>query len=358
MNKAPKQLTLRIALFAVAIMTFQCGCQPTEKIETITVPLARSGLPIKVPTEDRMVVAVAVRPDATWFFKINGSARALSQTEASWIGFLKKIEFGPDGQPAWELPEGWRLGPSTNNSPLAARFATIQIPNPERERVELVVSKLGPDFDRLSNFNRWRGQLGFPPIDEQSLAEEIGELEFAGGKFLMFDRTGKSNGAMTPPMAGAVNTMPSGAPSEPTQTATTPTVAYDTPNGWTVNQNASVVAVRLEKKVDDQRFVISVTALPPKLISWSESVENWVAETGTTAKAVEITSEKTQTIEVAGVTGKRIDLVDLPDAARAIVSVSFEAKNKAWFAKLSGPATSIKDHIADFEQFLSSLQLN
>ena len=165
MNRVPKQLLSRSFLLTLVGLFSLCGCQPEEKIETISVPLARSGLPIKTPTEDRMVVAVALRPEATWFFKINGPARALGQTEPSWIGFLKQIQFGTDGQPTWELPDGWRSTPSTNNSPLAARFATLQIPNPDREKVELVVSKLGPDFDRLSNFNRWRGQLGLPPIN-------------------------------------------------------------------------------------------------------------------------------------------------------------------------------------------------
>ncbi|MEQ1906971.1 MAG: hypothetical protein ABL888_22495, partial [Pirellulaceae bacterium] len=305
MNQVSKQLHSRIAFFALAGLYFLCGCQPAEKIETVTVPLSRSGLPIKTPTEDRMVVAVAVRPDATWFFKINGTARGVGQTEASWIGFLKQIQFGSDGQPTWELPDGWRSVPSTNNSPLAARFATLQIPNPDREKVELVVSKLGPEFDRLSNFNRWRGQLGLPPIGEEGLKDEVGELEFNGGKFLMFDRTGTSTGGMTPPMAGGPAAQPPVAP----PTSPTPEVAHETPNGWTVNPNASVVAVRMEKKVDDMQFVISVTPLPPKLISWSESVGNWVAETVSTANPTGIESEKTRAIEVAGVSGKRIDLV-------------------------------------------------
>lgn len=64
----------------------------------------------------------------------------------------------------WELPEGWSQGP---DSPM--RLATFLIQSDPR--AECVLSTLHGDAGGLeANVNRWRGQLGQPPLTPEEIA--------------------------------------------------------------------------------------------------------------------------------------------------------------------------------------------
>ncbi len=335
------------------------GCQPEPKVETITVPLSQSGLPIKVASESRMVVAVAVRDDATWFFKVTGPASLVDQTETSWIDFLKQVSFGADGNPVWQAPADWKVGGER-----AGRFATLFVASQGSERVEMAISSLGPDFDVLSNFNRWRGQMGLAPTSAAELDDEVGELEFTDGKYLMFDRKGSMQGMGGPPfanggMAAAETARPEDVRAEAveaTSSAEVPELRYEIPSGWELVPNVPVVALRLEKKMDDAVLQISVTPMPSKLALWPNSVQSWLAETGAVANLDEIMASRTRPIQVSGASAQRIDLVDLEGSTKHVVGVRCELGDRAWFVKLAGPPQRVEESLADFDQFLASLK--
>lgn len=63
----------------------------------------------------------------------------------------------------WTLPDGWRQDPT----PRPMREGTVLIGDPPA--AELAISRLGGQFgDWRDNVNRWRGQIGLPPLDDVS----------------------------------------------------------------------------------------------------------------------------------------------------------------------------------------------
>ena len=64
----------------------------------------------------------------------------------------------------WTLPKGW-----TESLSGGMRYATLKAPVPGKLDVSVVVLP-GPAGGELANVNRWRGQIGLPPVDEAALA--------------------------------------------------------------------------------------------------------------------------------------------------------------------------------------------
>ncbi len=348
-------------LAGILLLVFLAGCQDEPTIETVTLPISKSGLPIAKSTESRMVVAMSNRPEATWFFKITGPAVVVDQLENEWIDILKSVQYNDANKPSWDSPKNWE-----SSTPSEGRFATLRNRSVKGQIVELAISSLGPKQDLVMNLNRWRGQLGLAPIGDSQLEDEVGELEHQGGAFMMFDRKGTLSQGLTPPFAGGgMNATPptatapkttSSGTTNPEPTNPEPTVQYETPAGWVVKKNVPVVAVRLEKSVGDQVLQISVTPMTSTLAPWENSATSWVAESGTSNAPQEIIAATSQKFEISGKPAQRIDLIDLPDAKKAVVGVRVDAGDQAWFIKMAGPNESVKEALQDFASFLDSLK--
>jgi len=99
----------------------------------------------------------------------------------------------------WTLPEGW-----TETGASAMRFATLKLPVAGKVDVSVVVLP-GPAGGELANVNRWRGQIGLPPIDEAALAAARRTLRSKAGPVSVFDFT--SDGQVKSRMiAGLIST--------------------------------------------------------------------------------------------------------------------------------------------------------
>lgn len=74
--------------------------------------------------------------------------------------------------PVWTVPEGWQPGRLN-----AFRKAAFEV-TAGATKVEITLSDLSRagGGERLPNVNRWRGQIGLPPIDEATLARELRKL--------------------------------------------------------------------------------------------------------------------------------------------------------------------------------------
>jgi len=84
---------------------------------------------------------------------------------------------------AWTLPEGWRQSVSRG-----MRYATLKPPLPGRVEASVVVLP-GPAGGELANVNRWRGQIGLPPVDEAGLAAVRRTLGTRAGPVSVYDFT-------------------------------------------------------------------------------------------------------------------------------------------------------------------------
>ncbi|MCP5537622.1 MAG: hypothetical protein H7A51_15490 [Akkermansiaceae bacterium] len=74
----------------------------------------------------------------------------------------------------WTLPDGW-----TAQSASGMRLATILIPSGSGT-LNASITEFGGDL--AGNVNRWRGQIGLPPLQESAIAATLKEVETGLGK--------------------------------------------------------------------------------------------------------------------------------------------------------------------------------
>ncbi len=107
----------------------------------------------------------------------------------------------PTGQGAlkWTLPKGW-----VENEAGGMRFATLKPPFPGKVDASIVVLP-GTAGGELSNVNRWRGQIGLGPLDEQALNAARKSIKSKAGTISVFDFTSEGQ-TKTRMVAGLIST--------------------------------------------------------------------------------------------------------------------------------------------------------
>lgn len=99
----------------------------------------------------------------------------------------------------WTLPRGW-----TEEKGGGMRFATLKPATPGKIDVSVVVLA-GNAGGELPNVNRWRGQIGLPPIDEKALASARQTIKSKAGTLALFDFTSEGQ-ARTRMVTGILST--------------------------------------------------------------------------------------------------------------------------------------------------------
>jgi hypothetical protein len=87
------------------------------------------------------------------------------------------------GQLQWALPKGW-----TESRSGGMRYATLKPTAPGKLDVSVTVFP-GQAGGELANVNRWRNQIGLPPLDEAALAKDRRALKSPAGDVALFDYT-------------------------------------------------------------------------------------------------------------------------------------------------------------------------
>jgi len=85
------------------------------------------------------------------------------------------------GSLKWTLPRGWTDSPGSG-----MRYATLKPPIAGRIDVSVIVLP-GPAGGELANVNRWRGQIGLGPIDENAMAAARKPLKAKAGTISVYD---------------------------------------------------------------------------------------------------------------------------------------------------------------------------
>ena len=351
------------SILLVASLGIWIGCKDPETVQSYRIEKSKSGLsdfddPVdaqpprqtnasdssETQVQDRMVVGIANRPEATWYFKIVGPVARVTSASPQWMAFLEKVRFGDDGKPVWDLPQGWTMG-----GPAPMRFATL-VMDPAQPPLELRISSLGPDQDSLSNVNRWRRQLQLPAIEASGLT--LQSIKNADGNLELFDAVGSmGSSAMVPPFAGRATGQP------PVQQSPVPSVKHDTPEGWESGRTSSIVKARLRKTEGEDSVMISVTDLPASANRWPPNVKRWANEVGLD-ESVDNLAAGTEEATVDGLTGKRIRLVNMKDDEKnATIGVMVVRGGSAWFFKLTGSRDLVIASEKDFDEFLKSFRL-
>ncbi len=105
----------------------------------------------------------------------------------------------PTGQPdsgstaprlQWKLPAGWEEAPAGE-----MRIASFKVKSPNGKQADVsVVPLAGSGGGDLANVNRWRGQVGAPPVTEAELAKLAEPVEIAGAADALYDQAGTNPG--------------------------------------------------------------------------------------------------------------------------------------------------------------------
>ena len=90
------------------------------------------------------------------------------------------------GSLRWALPKGW----TETRSAGGMRYATVKPSAQGKIEVSVTVFP-GPAGGELANVNRWRNQIGLPPVDEAALAKDRKALKSPAGSLAVFDYTGE-----------------------------------------------------------------------------------------------------------------------------------------------------------------------
>jgi hypothetical protein len=164
-----------------------------------------AGLPKDAdPARDgRIIAAIARTGSSMLFFKMRGNAEL---TEAQKGDFIKWVAAVCNAQtetkspqmaamPAtdagaprikWETPEGW-----TEVPPSSMRYASFSASAGNGDKVDVsVVTFPGEGGSDSDNVNRWRGQIGLPPIDQNAVTSQIAPLKTADATFSTADIVG------------------------------------------------------------------------------------------------------------------------------------------------------------------------
>jgi hypothetical protein len=163
------------------------------------------GLPADAdPKKDgRIIAAMTTNGSSTLFFKIRGNA-ALTESQKSefikWVAAVCNSQGGNKSAQAanammpqssdkpqikWQLPAGWSEVP-----PAAMRYASFSAGANENKIDISIVMFPGDGGSDIENVNRWRGQIGLPPMSEAAVTSQITPLKADDATFEAIDIAG------------------------------------------------------------------------------------------------------------------------------------------------------------------------
>lgn len=150
------------------------------------------------------VVAMVPQNGATWFFKLHGDAPTVSAAQPGFHQFLDSVRFagatnapppeqpiatdaGGGDAPRWNVPPNW-----SETSPGPMIFKSFAVTDNGAKAMVTVSFFPGAVGGVLANINRWRGQLGLPPVEEADLGGVAQPVTGADGTATLVDFSGKS----------------------------------------------------------------------------------------------------------------------------------------------------------------------
>jgi hypothetical protein len=184
--------------------------------------LASDALLIDGKSRARILVAMMTSGGTSWFFKMRGEESFVTAQKPAFVQFLKSVNFAApaatvaaapmpgtslgtenslvpkantlvmggmtssgDGKPVWTIPAGWQQ--ADPGAMLLAKFSIVS--GGAKADVNILSSGIGGGL--AANVNRWRGQLGLPPVTaEDEFSKMVGSFDAGNGQAQMVDFTG------------------------------------------------------------------------------------------------------------------------------------------------------------------------
>lgn len=292
---------------------------------------------------------------------------------------------------AWTTPEGWKETPRGE-----MRVASFAVTDPEGNQADVSVIPLsGSGGGDLGNVNRWRGQVGQPPLTEDELAKVAERVELGGRPAALFDQGGESaDGEKTRILAviqhregtawffkmtgsdslvarekrafvaflksfefGGGAAVPA---QTPAQSADSSRPQWTVPKGWQEVEGGQFLVAK---------FQIAGPSGPPASVNISASagdggglaanVNRWRKQLGLAELSADEILRSATTVDDPG---GRVVFVEMSGADAgagqplAVVGAVAMRPRRAWFYKLTGEATLVAEHKDAFVAFVRGVK--
>jgi hypothetical protein len=292
-----------------------------------------------------------------WFFKLLGPESAVAGQAERFAKLVQSVQFGQDGKPKWTLPEGW-----TERQESGLRLATIEIPG--ESRLEISVMSL-PATDPgsveylLSNFNRWRAQLGLENVDaakglQESLDRgEVQQIDAEGRNVTLVNLSGKTAESGDSRMLAAMIVPGS---QKPTANVTPPPsddnkpFTFTRPDGWKDAPLRTFQLAAFTAGDGDKPLTISISTAGGDMTA---NVNRWRGQAGLPDLSEAEINADARSISVDGVEAKYFVV---EGAERAIFGIIAPRQGTQWFIKADGPKSLAQQEREKFEAFVKSIR--
>ena len=313
---------------ALALPLLVAACGDDDQIRVYTAP--------KEPTW-RMLGAVVPAGEATWFFKLAAPSARAAERKKEVEAFFDALKV-ENNDVRWTAPAGW-----TEEKGRGDRVATLRLGD-----LEMSVTRLGGNAGgTLANVNRWRGQIGLPPLAESELAGNSRPLP-AGG--VSVDLEGPKKPSMGGGMASAPPAQAPPAPPPPDDLDEVRELFdYAVPSGWVVSERPGPMRL-LELKAGEATASLTYLqgdagGLAPNINRWRGQVGLPPAENATSAAA---------SFPFLNGDGHFVEIVG---AEKGMLVVFRLGPPFSLFLKLDGPKDAVLRERSAFEAFARSVRV-
>jgi hypothetical protein len=358
----------RIVLAGLTLLA--AGCYSREQITSYTVrkpelidPTLAAAATAAESKPTQILGAIVLLDEAGWFLKITGDPAQVEPQREAFLNFVKSVEFKNASPPTWDLPDGWTEQPGDQ-----FRFATLKMPA-DQGALDITVSELPRNMlpaeeIALININRWRNQVGLPPItaaglDEDTETFQVGDFECVFVSLVGESSGGGMGGAPFAPFATGATAAPGTSPTTPVRpksaaVASGSELTFETPEGWAPGRTNEFR--RAAFVVKDGEKEVEITVIPLGLGSGTllENVNRWRGE----LKLPDVKEgDLSAIVRKMDALGVKADYVELVGPAQTTLGAIAPVGDKVWFIKLKGDNELAARENARFQEFVKSLRL-
>lgn len=290
----------------------------------------------------------------------------------------------PELSVTWQLPTGWRVQQSRR----MMRFATLEVGDGDA-LAEISITRLGASWgDILDNVNRWRNQIGLPPIADHELDGMLHQREIDDTRGFSVTLDAGTDGALAMivtalyrgvegtwfcKMTGPRDTVLTQATAyetfmqswQFTAAITTPapatteapmSIRWNAPPGWAVAPNPGPMRLALFIVGTPQRqATASIARLAGDGGGTLDNVVRWRRQIGLGPVAT-IEEAGLVPVSVGDTPGHVVTMTgpgDQPEQSR----IAFVARSGfTWFIKIRGPRDAVESHADAFNDFVASIR--
>jgi hypothetical protein len=153
--------------------------------------------------DGRIIAAMVTTSSSTFFFKMRGNAdlteaqkgdfikwvaaicNVQTETQSSKMAAMPPQDAGAP-QIKWKTPEGW-----TEVPPSSMRYASFSATDENAGKIDISIATfVGDGGSDADNVNRWRQQIGLPPVDGRAVTSQVTPLKTADTTFSATDIAG------------------------------------------------------------------------------------------------------------------------------------------------------------------------